>query len=145
MVWREGERGSRAHSPELVARLLVIAHVLVVTPVLTVARVLVVARVRSWALAVIREPGWPFWLVVGRVRRGSWAMVKRAGRWVVVAVCGQWMVAGDRSRAAGGRRGCCLCPSVGAGCHLWAVVAGCGRLWLGGSFPGGGGHFREQK
>ena len=61
-------------------------------------------------------------------------MVKRARRWVVVAACGQWMVAGDRSQAAGGRRGCCLCPSVGAGRHLWAVVAGCGRLWLGGRF-----------
>ena len=89
MVWREGGRGSRAHSPELVAAcLLVIAHVFVVTPVLTVARVLVVARVRSWALAVNREPGWPFWLVVGHVHRGSWAMVKGARRWVVVAACG---------------------------------------------------------
>ena len=137
MVWREGGRGSRAHSPELVvARLLVIAHVLVVTPVLTVARVLVVARVRSWALAVIREPGWPFWLVVGRVRRGSWAMVKRAPRWVVVAACGQWMVAGGRSRAVGGRRGRRLCPSVGTRSHVWAVVVGCGRLWLGGVISG---------
>ena len=55
VVWSEGGRGSRAHSPELVvARLLVIAHVLVITRVLTVARVLIVARVRSWALAVIR-------------------------------------------------------------------------------------------
>ena len=106
MVWSEGGRGSRAHSPQLVvARVLVIAHVLVATRVLTVAHVLIVARVRSWALAVLREPRWPFWLVVSRVRRGSWAMVKRAGRWVVVAACGQWMVAGDRSRAAGGRRG----------------------------------------
>ena len=97
MVWSEGGRGSNAHSPELVvARVLVIAHVLVVTPVLTVTRVLVVARVRSWALAVIREPRWLFWLVVGRVRRDSWAMVKGARRWVVVAACGQWMVAADR-------------------------------------------------
>ena len=136
MVWREGGRGSRAHSPELiVARLLVIAHVLVITPVLTVARVLVVARVRSWALAVIREPGWPFWLVVGRMRHGSWAMVKRAPRWVVVAACGQRMVAGGRSRAVGGRCGC-LCPSVGARSHVWAVVVGCGRLWLGGVISG---------
>ena len=99
-MWREGGRESRAHSPELVvARLLVIAHVLVITPVLTITRVLVVARVRSWALAVIHEPRWLFWLVVGRVRRDSWAMVKGARRWVVVAACGQWMVAGDRSWA----------------------------------------------
>ena len=56
MVWSEGGRGSRAHSPELiVAHVLVIAHVLVVTPVL------VVTCVHSWALAVIRE--W-WWLVV---------------------------------------------------------------------------------
>ena len=97
MVWSEGGRGSNAHSPELVvARVLVIAHVLVVTPVLTVTRVLVVARVCSWALAVIREPRWLFWLVVGRVHRDSWVMVKGAHRWVVVAACGQWMVAGDR-------------------------------------------------
>ena len=131
MAWREGGRGSRAHSPELViARLLVIAHVLVVTPVLTVA------RVRSWALAVIREPGWPFWLVVGHVCRGSWAMVRRAPRWVVVAACGQWMVAGGRSRAVGGRRGRRLCPSVGTRSHVWAVVVGCGRLWLGGVVSG---------
>ena len=97
MVWSEGGRGSKAHSPELVvAHVLVIAHVLVVTPVLTVTRVLVVSRVRSWALAVIREPRWLFWLVVGRMRHDSWAMVKGARRWVVVAACGQWMVAGDR-------------------------------------------------
>ena len=75
VVWSEGGRGSRAHSPELVvARVLVIAQVLVVTCVLTVTRVLVVARVRSRALAVIRETRWPSWLVVGRVRRGSWAV-----------------------------------------------------------------------
>ena len=90
MVWSEGGRGSKAHSPELVvARVLVIAHVLVVTPVLTVTRVVVVARVRSWALAVIRELRWLFWLVVGRVRRGSWAIMKGAHRWVVVAAYGQ--------------------------------------------------------
>ena len=64
-MWSEGGKGSRAHSPELViARVLVIAHVLVVT------RILVVARVRSWALAVIREPRRPVWLVI-RVHRGS--------------------------------------------------------------------------
>ena len=97
MVWSEGGRGSKAHSPELiVAHVLVIAHVLVVTPVLTVTHVLVVARVRSWAVAVICEPRWLFWLVVGRVRHDSWVMVKGARRWVVVATCGQWMVAGDR-------------------------------------------------
>ena len=49
MVWSEGGRGNRAHSPELV-----LAHVIVVT------RVLIVARVRSWVLAAIREPRWPF-------------------------------------------------------------------------------------
>ena len=71
----KGRRGSRAHPPELVvARVLVIAQVLVVTHVLTVARVLVVACVRSQVLAVIRESWWPSWLVVGRVRRGSWAV-----------------------------------------------------------------------
>ena len=71
MVWSEGGRGSRAHSPELViAHVLISAHVLVVTPVLTIACVLVVARVRSWVLAVIREPWWLFWLVVGCVCRG---------------------------------------------------------------------------
>ena len=75
MVWSEGGRGSRAHSPELVvARVLVIAQVLIVTRVLPVTRVLVVARVHSHALAVIRETRWPSWLVVGRVRRGSWAV-----------------------------------------------------------------------
>ena len=75
MVWSEGGKGSRAHSPELViAHALVIAHVLVVTHVLTVDCVLVVA------LAVIHEPWWPFWLLVGRVCRGSWAMVKGAHR-----------------------------------------------------------------
>ena len=137
VVWREGGRGSRAHSSELVVtHLLVITHVLVVTPVLTVTRVLVVARVCSWALAVIREPGWPFWLVVGRMRCGSWAMVRRAPRWVVVAACGQWMVAGGHSQAVGSRRGHRLCPSMGTRSHVWAVVVGCGRLWLGGVVSG---------
>ena len=129
MVWSEGGRESRAHSLKLV-----------VTRVLTVARVLVVARVRSWPLAVIREPWWPFWLVVGRVGRGSWAMVERAGRWVVVAACGQWMVAGDRSRAAGGRR------SWGVICGpWWLVVVVFGRGGGGGLFLHAGGRFREQK
>ena len=138
MVWSQGGRGgSRAHSPELVvAHVLIIAHVLLVTRVLTAARILLVARVRSWALAVICELGWPFGLVVGRERCGSWAMVKRARRWVVVAACGQWMVAGGRSWAVGGRRGRRLCPSVGARSHVWAVVVGCGRLWLRGVVSG---------
>ena len=92
VVWSEGGRGSRAHSPELV-----------------------VARVCSWALAVICELWWPFWLVVGRMCHGSWAMAMSARRWVVVPACEQWMVVGDRLRAVGGRRGCRLCPSLGTG------------------------------
>ena len=72
----------------------------------------------------------------GSCGHGSWAMVKRARRWVVVAACGQWMVAGDRSRAVGSRRGRCLCPSMGAGSHVWVVVVGCGRLWLSGVVSG---------
>ena len=99
MVWSEGGKGSRAHSPELVvARVLVIAQVLVVTRVLTVTRVLVVARVHSRALAIIREMRWLSWLVVGRVRRGQWA-VDGGGRsfmgsgrssWLVVVVSWSW-------------------------------------------------------
>ena len=77
------------------------------------------------------------WLVVGHMRRGSWAMVKRVRWWVVITACGQWTVAGDRSQAAGGRRGRCLCPPVGAGRHSWAVVVGCGHLWLGGGVISG--------
>ena len=74
-AWSGVERGSRAHSPELVVTcVLLIAQVLVITRVLTVARVLVVARVRSCVLVVIRETRWPSWLVVGRVHRGSWVM-----------------------------------------------------------------------
>ena len=49
VVWSEGGRGSRAHSPERV-----VTHVLVITPVLTIAHVLVLACVHSWVLAVIR-------------------------------------------------------------------------------------------
>ena len=107
----EGGMGNRAHSPELVvahvlvvARVLVVAHVLVITRVLVATRVLVTTRVRSWALAVIHESRWPFWLVIC-VCRGSWAMVKGARRWVVVAACGYSMVVGDRSQAVGGRHG----------------------------------------
>ena len=89
-MWSEGGRGSRAHSLELVvARILVITHVLIVTRILIVTHILVVAHVRSWALAVIREPRWACWLVVGCVRRGSWAIVKGARRWVVVTAYGQ--------------------------------------------------------
>ena len=77
VVWSEGGRGSRAHSSELV-----VMHVLVHAPVVT--HVLIVAHAHSWVLAVIREPRWPFWLVI-RVRRGSRAMVKGARRWVLVA------------------------------------------------------------
>ena len=120
VVWSEGGRGSRAHSLKLVvARVLVIAHVLVVTRVLTVASVLVVARVRSWALGVIREPRWPLWLVVGRVRRGSWAMVKGGSSplvgsgWWRAIVHGQWAVV------------------VVVACVLpWAVGVICGPWWL---------------
>ena len=80
-MWSEGGKGSRAHSPELVvARVLVINHLLVAT------RILVVACVRSWALAVIREPRRPVWLVI-RMRHGSWAIVR--GRWAAIAAYGQ--------------------------------------------------------
>ena len=71
VVWSEGGRGRRAHSPELI-----IACVLVITHVL-----------------IVCEPQWLFWLVVDHVPHGSWAMVKGACRWVVVAACGQWMLA----------------------------------------------------
>ena len=83
-MWSEGGRGSRAHSLELV-----VACVLIITHVLVVTRILVVTCVRSWALAVIRELQWPCWLVVGRVRRGSWAIVKGTRQWVVIAAYGQ--------------------------------------------------------
>ena len=71
-------------------------------------------------------------------------MVKGACWWVVIATCGHWMLAGDHSWAVGGQCGCHLCHSIGAGCLLWAVVAGCGRCWLGGSFMGGDGIFHGQ-
>ena len=116
----EGGRGSSAHSPELIiARVLVVTHVLVITHVL-----------------VAHEPRWPFWLVVVHACRESWEMVNGARRWVVVTACGQWILAGDRSRAVGGRHGCRLCRSIGAGCPLGAAVTGCGRRWLGGAFVG---------
>ena len=118
----EGGMGNRAHSPELVvARVPIVARVPVVARVLVLTRVLVVARVRSCALAVIREPRWPFWLVVVRALRGSWAMVRGGHRWVVVAGCGQWMVVGDHSWAVGGRRGRAVVVVVA--CVLsWALV-----------------------
>ena len=101
MVWSEGGRGSRAHSPELiVAR--VLAHVIVVT------------RVRSWALAAIREPRWPFWLVI-RVRRGSRLSV--GGRRRLWAVDG----GGDCSRQW-------AIVVVGGGCERVVMVVGGGGV-----------------
>ena len=95
-MWSEGGKRSRAHSPELiVARVLVVcvliarvlvARVLIIAHVLVVTRILIIARVHSWALAVIREPQRPVWLVI-RVCRGLWAIVR--GRWAVVAAYGQ--------------------------------------------------------
>ena len=77
VVWSEGGRGSRAHSPELiVACVLVIALVLVITHVLIITPVLVIACVHSWALAVIHEPWGQLWLVVVCTHCGSWVMVK---------------------------------------------------------------------
>ena len=84
MEWSEGGRGRGTHSPGLV-----------------------VARVRSCALAIVREPWWPCWLVVVRARCGSWLVGDGEGRsspfwgsrwwggrrcWVVVAACGPWAV-----------------------------------------------------
>ena len=112
-AWSEGGRGSRAHLPELViAR--VLAHVLVVT------RVLVVARIHSWALAAIREPRWPFRLVI-RVRHGSWAMVRRSS--VVVTACGQWMVGVIVHRQW-------AVVVVGGGCEREVMVVGGGGIVL---------------
>ena len=83
MVWSEGGRGSRAHSPELVIAhvlvitcVLVVTYVLVVTHVLVITPVLVVTCVCSWVLAIICEPQWPLWLVVVHTHRGLWVMVK---------------------------------------------------------------------
>ena len=106
-AWSEGGRGSGAHSPELV-----IACVL--------AHVLVVARVRSWALAAIREPRWPFRLVI-RVRRGLWAMVSRSS--VVVTACGQWMVGVII-------HGQWAVVVVGGGCEWLVMVVGGGGVVL---------------
>ena len=126
-----GGMGNRTHSPELVvacilviACFLVVAHVLIVTRVLIVTHVLIVAHVCSCVLAIICELWWPFWLVVVRVLRGLWTMVKGGRQWVVVAGCGQWMVAGDCSWAVGSCRGHGrLCPFMGAGTHLACDVA----------------------
>ena len=112
-AWSEGGRGSRAHSPELVVAR-VLAHVLVVT------RLLVVARVRSWALATIRAPRWPFRLVIC-VRRGSWAMVRRSS--VVVTACGQWMVGVIV-------HGQWAVVVVGGGCERLVMVVGGGGVVL---------------
>ena len=111
-MW-SGVKEGRAHSPELV-----IAHVL--AHVIVVTRVLIIARFRSWALAAIREPRWPFWLVI-RGRRGSWAMVKGARRWVVVAACGQWMV----GVIVHGQWAVVL---VGGGCERLVMVVGGGGV-----------------
>ena len=81
MVWSEGGRGSRAHSPELIVTcVLIVAHIIVATCVL------IATHVRSWVLAIIHKLQWPFWLVI-RVHCGLWAMVKGTRRWVVVATC----------------------------------------------------------
>ena len=80
VVRSEGGMGNRPHSPELI-----VACVLIVTHVLVVTRTLVIVRVHSWALAIICEPWWPFWLVVVRAHRGLWVMVKGACRCPVVA------------------------------------------------------------
>ena len=67
MVWSEGGRASKAHSPELV-----------------------VARVHSWALATIHELRWPFWLVIRVHQR---VVIAVCGQWMVgVSVYGQWVV-----------------------------------------------------
>ena len=42
-------------------------------------------------------------------------MVNGARRWVVIAACGQWILAGGRSQAVGGRRGCRLYDWIPAG------------------------------
>ena len=104
-MWSEGGRGSRAHSPELIVAC-VLAHVIIVT------RVLVVAHVRSWALAAICEPRWPFWLVI-HVRRGSRSSV--GGRHHLWAVDG----GGDCSRQW-------AIVVVGGGCERLVMVGGGG-------------------
>ena len=110
VVWCEGGRGNRAHSPELVIAC-VLAHVIVIT------RVLIIARVCSWALAAICEPRWPFWLVI-RVRRGSWAMVTGA---LPLVGSGWWGVILHRQWAV---------VVVGGGCERLVMVVGGGGVVL---------------
>ena len=157
MVWSEGGRGSRAHSPELVVACVpvvpVVAHVLIVTHVLVVTPVLVIAHVHSWALAIIREARWPLWLVVVRARRGSWVMVKgarRRGWWwsrgsgfVVVVICG-WLSSSSPWVVT---LWALVVVRVGVVVHvfgLWSFVGGCGggcdRLVM---VVGGGGCWRR--
>ena len=143
VVWSEGGRGSRAHSPELVvAHVLIIAHVLIVTHVLTITCVLVVACICSWALAVIRELRWPFWLVGGRMHcdslvmvKGGWSSPLVGSGWWQVIVHGQWVVV-----------------VVVTYVLPWAQGIICGWWWLvvvilgwRGLFLGGGGCFCEHK
>ena len=114
VVWSEGGRGSRAHSPELVvAPVLVITPVFVVAHVLVITPVFVVARVHSWALAVIREP-WGA-VVAGGGSRTSCFMGDGEGRsslWLVVVAC--------ESGCGGGS----LLSMRG---RLWSFVCQCGH------------------
>ena len=135
VVWSEGGRGSRAHSPELV-----IMHVLMHVPVVT--HVLVVAHVHSWVLAIICEPQWWFWLVVGCVRRGSWVMVK--GGWLLLLVgSGWWRVIVHRLWVVVVVVVYVLPWAQGIICGWWWLVVVILGWW--GSFLGGGGCFHEHK
>ena len=70
--------------------------------------------------------------MVVRAHHGSWVMVKGTSG------C-------HRLWAVGSHCGCHhLCPFMGAGHHLGAVAAGCGRPWLGGSFLGPGDLFHGR-
>ena len=128
VVRSEGGMGNRAHSPELVvAHVLIIACILILTRILVLTHVLVVARVRTWALGVIREPQWPLWLVVFRMRRGLWVMVKGAccRGWWWSPVCG-FVVVGARRQSW--VVGCSLPSWLVVVYTLWMVVVVCGRL-----------------
>ena len=59
--------GNRPHSPELI-----VTHVPIIAHNLVITHTLVVACVCSWALAVIHEPWWLFWLVVVCALCGPW-------------------------------------------------------------------------
>ena len=74
-----------------------------------------VACVRSCSLSPVSVHGrWPLFVVHGS-RFGWW--------WLARVVVGD----GEERGWASPRRGCCrLCPFMGAGHQLWAVVAGCG-------------------